>query len=63
MTELLKKEKKFNWTELCERSFQELKKILTTAPVLTLLDIQRDFIVYCDAPDKGLDVFSCKTGK
>jgi hypothetical protein len=63
MTELLKKEKKFNWTELCERSFQELKKILTTAPVLTLLDIQRDFIVYCDAPDKGWDAFSCKTGK
>jgi hypothetical protein len=26
MTELLKKEKKFNWTEACERSFQELKK-------------------------------------
>jgi hypothetical protein len=31
MTELLKKEKKFNWTESCERSFQELKKRLTTA--------------------------------
>jgi hypothetical protein len=30
MTELLKKEK-FNWTESCERSFQELKKRLTTA--------------------------------
>jgi hypothetical protein len=39
MTELLKKEKKFNWTELCEKSFQELKRRLTTAPVLTLPDI------------------------
>ena len=35
MTELLKKEKKFVWTESCERSFQELKNKLTTAPVLT----------------------------
>jgi hypothetical protein len=54
MTELLKKEKKFNWTESCEKSFQELKRRLTTAPVLTLPDIQRDFIVYCDASRQGL---------
>jgi hypothetical protein len=40
MTEQLKKEKKFTWTESCERSFQELKRRLTTAPVLTLPDIQ-----------------------
>ena len=36
MTELLKKEKKFTWTESCERSFQELKRKLRTARVLTL---------------------------
>ena len=39
MTELFKKENKFVWTESCERSFQELKRKLTTAPVLTLPDI------------------------
>jgi hypothetical protein len=54
MTKLLKKEKKFNWTESCEKSFQELKRRLTTAPVLTLPDIQRDFVVYCDASRQGL---------
>jgi hypothetical protein len=31
MTELLKKEKKFKWTESYEKSFQELKRRLTTA--------------------------------
>ena len=31
MTELLKKDTKFKWTEECEASFQELKKRLTTA--------------------------------
>jgi hypothetical protein len=31
MTEFLKKEKKFNWIEACEKTFQELKRRLTTA--------------------------------
>ena len=39
MTALLKKDSKFNWTDECEASFQELKKRLTTAPVLILPDI------------------------
>ena len=38
MTELLKKDTKFKWTEECEASFQELKKRLVTSPVLILLD-------------------------
>ena len=38
MTELLKKDTKFNWTEECEASFQELKKRLATSPVLILPD-------------------------
>jgi hypothetical protein len=63
MTELLKKEKKFNWTESCERSFQELKRRLTTAPVLTLPDIQRDFVVYCDASRQGLGCVLMQDGK
>ena len=49
MTELTKKDKKFVWTEAYEKSFQELKKRLTTAPVLILLDIHKDFVVFCDA--------------
>jgi hypothetical protein len=63
MTELLKKEKKFNWTESCEKSFQELKRRLTTAPVLTLPDIQRDFVVYCDASRQGLGCVLMQDGK
>ncbi|XP_073351727.1 uncharacterized protein [Aegilops tauschii subsp. strangulata] len=43
MTELLKKEKKFVWTDECEANFQELKQRLVTAPVLTLPDINKDF--------------------
>ena len=54
MTELLKKDTKFKWTNECEASFQELKKRLVTAPVLILPDIRKDFQVYCDASRLGL---------
>jgi hypothetical protein len=36
---LLKKDKKFKWTSTCEASFQELKKRLTTAPILVMPDM------------------------
>ena len=54
MTELLKKDTKFVWTDECEASFQELKKRLVTAPVLILPNIRKDFQVYCDASRWGL---------
>jgi hypothetical protein len=35
-------------------SFEELKKRLTTAPILVMLDIHKGFDVYCDASHLGL---------
>jgi hypothetical protein len=35
-------------------AFEELKKRLTTTPVLTLPDQSKRFIVYCDASMDGL---------
>ena len=50
MTKLLRKvHKKFVWDEKCEESFQELKKRLTSAPVLTLPDGHEGYVVYSDA--------------
>jgi hypothetical protein len=50
----LRKEKNFKWDEKCQASFEELKKRLTTAPVLIMLDIHKGFDVYCDASRQGL---------
>nr|KYP44148.1 Retrovirus-related Pol polyprotein from transposon 17.6 [Cajanus cajan] len=54
LTQLTRKEQPFIWTNACERSFEELKRRLTTSPVLVLLDSSEPFDVYCDASDQGL---------
>ncbi|CAL2255737.1 unnamed protein product [Prunus armeniaca] len=54
LTRLTRKDITFEWTEECEQSFQELKKRLTTAPVLALPDNSGDFVIYSDAFLQGL---------
>jgi hypothetical protein len=49
MTRLLEKNKDFNWIEECQSSFEELNKRLTSAPVVILPDITKNFDIYCDA--------------
>src|SRR5438132_1790391 len=63
MTKLLQKEAKFNWTSDCEAAFQQLKNLLTTAPVLTQPDITKSFYVYCDASGTGLGCVLMQEGK
>ncbi|CAJ2642437.1 unnamed protein product [Trifolium pratense] len=54
LTQLTQKDQAFVWDVKCEESFQELKKRLTTAPVLILPDAKESFVVYCDASKMGL---------
>ncbi|BBG94135.1 transposable element gene [Prunus dulcis] len=54
LTRLTRKDVAFEWTEECEQSFQELKKRLTTAPVLALPDNAGNFVIYSDASLQGL---------
>jgi hypothetical protein len=54
MTELLAKGKTFEWTPRREASFQGLKKRLTTPPNLTMHDIEKPFLIYCDASGQDL---------
>jgi hypothetical protein len=54
ITSLQRKEKKFQWTEECEKSFQRLKQLLTNAPILRIADPNVDFMVCKDACKEGL---------
>ena len=40
---------KFNWTKAATVSFEQLKKRVTEAPILTLPDFDKLFTVECDA--------------
>jgi hypothetical protein len=54
LTTLLEKDREFKWTSACQSSFEELKKRLTTTPVLVMPDLQKSFDIYCDASRQGL---------
>jgi hypothetical protein len=49
MTRLHEYGKVFKWTQDCQDTFEELKKHLTTMPVLGLPDLSKKFDIYCDA--------------
>ena len=63
MTEFLKKDQKFVWSEDCEKSFNELKIRLTSAPVFTHPDINRSFDVYSDTSRRGIGCVLMQDGK
>jgi hypothetical protein len=45
MTELLENDKKFKWTPAYEASFHELKKRLTTTPMLVMSDMEKSISI------------------
>nr|GEV79866.1 putative reverse transcriptase domain-containing protein [Tanacetum cinerariifolium] len=54
MTKLTQKKVKFEWGDKQEAAFQLLKQKLCSAPILALPEGSEDFIIYCDASNKGL---------
>ena len=54
ITSLQKKGKKFDWNQKCEESFKKLKKLLTSAPILRIVDPNKEFVVCTDACNDGL---------
>ena len=63
LTKLTRKNVKFVWDEDCEAAFIELKRRLTTAPVLTVPNSNEPYVVYTDAFGSGLGCFLMQNGK
>ena len=63
MTRLTQKEVKFDWDDRCKAAFQELKKRLTSAPILIVPDREQGYTVYCDASRAGLGCVLMQSGR
>ena len=63
MTDLSKKDAKFDWTISCDSAFKALKRALTTAPVLAFPDIDKPFELVCDASGIGLGAVLLQEGR
>ncbi|KAA3472669.1 DNA/RNA polymerases superfamily protein [Gossypium australe] len=54
MTRLLQKDVKFEWSDKCQQSFEQLKALLTEAPVLVQPESGEEFVIFSDASLNGL---------
>ncbi|XP_065881830.1 uncharacterized protein [Euphorbia lathyris] len=63
LTKLLRKGVVYQWNEQCQKSFDELKKRLTSSPVLVLPSGRGGFVVYTDASKHGLGCVMMQNGK
>ena len=62
MEKLLKKYKKFIWTEECQRSLVILKEKMVTAPILVFPGWTREFNVHVDALSIALGAVLAQEG-
>lgn len=63
LRELLKKDAKFEWTDECQKEFDDMKKALTSGPVMAYPDYNKKFIVSTDASYQCLGATLSQEGK
>ena len=63
MTKLTGKDIPFVWSTECEEGFVSLKEMLTSTPVLALLEHGEPYMVYIDASRVGLGFVLMQRGK
>ena len=63
MRELLKEEKEFRCDVRHQGSFERLKKMMTTAPVVQFFSPSKKLVIQCDASQSGLVMAILQDGK
>lgn len=63
LTRLTRKNVKFEWSDECEKNFQELKKSLVSTLALTVPSVGGGFVIYNDTSRKGLGCVLIQHGK
>ena len=61
ITQLLRKDCKFEWTEPCQQPFEESRFKLCIYPVLRPPDWDKPFRVFCDASLEAVDSALCQS--
>lgn len=54
ISETLSSKQKFKWTPEAQKSFEAIKTLLTTAPILSNPDFTKKFYLHCDASNYGI---------
>jgi hypothetical protein len=54
LSDLLKKNRCWDWSSECQLTFDKLRRAVTSAPVLKLPDFKKSFEVHTDASDKAV---------
>ena len=63
LSKLFRKGVKFEWTNKCQNSFEQLKEMLVEAPVLTQPTLGKEYTLYSDASGIGLGCVLKQDGK
>ena len=63
MIRLLQKNARFEWSEKCQDSFENLKAFLTEASVLTQPTYGKEYMIFSDTSLNGLKCVLCKRVK
>ena len=60
---LTRRDTEWQWTKEQEKSFEEVKKLVTAAPILSYYDPKEELVIQCDASQKGLGAVLLQKGK
>ncbi|KAA3484677.1 DNA/RNA polymerases superfamily protein [Gossypium australe] len=63
LTRLLQKDVRFEWSDKCQKSFDQLKAFLTNALILVQPESGKEFVIYSDASLNGLGCVLMQEGK
>jgi len=63
ITSLQKKGRAFRWTRECQKSFEQLKHLLTNAPILSIANPSKDYVVCTDVSKEGVGGMLMQEGK
>lgn len=63
LTSLLRKNKRFTWTDEAQNAFEDIRSCLVKAPILTCPDFNKPFIISCDASGVGLGAVLTQEGE